>query len=99
MEGITLVLKELLRYPMVALFTWRVVMLSSGHFAFIVVVAPVQPSMSESGNSSKECSLPLKLSAVKAELSETCFMSLWQTVVGRNSSLTPTKTRTFISMS
>lgn len=75
MAGITLVLKELLRYPMVAL--WRVVILSSGHFAFMVVVAPVQPSMAESGNSSKECSSPLKPSAVTAdfaELAETCFM-------------------------
>jgi hypothetical protein len=75
MAGITWVLKELLRYPMVALFTWRVEILSSGHSAFIVVVAPVQPSMSESGNSSKVFwGPPLKLLIVKvgfAELSET----------------------------
>lgn len=54
MAGISLVLKELLRYPMVALFTWRFETLSSGHLIFMGVVVPVQPSMSEKGNSSKE---------------------------------------------
>lgn len=53
MAGISLVLKELLRYPMVALFTWRFETCSSGHLIFTVVV-PVQPSMAEKGNSSKE---------------------------------------------
>lgn len=54
MAGISLVLKELLRYLLVALFTWRLEALSSGHFIFTVVVVPVQPSMAERGNSSKE---------------------------------------------
>lgn len=54
MAGISLVLKELLRYPMVALFTWRFETLSSGQLIFTVVVVPVQPSMAERGNSSKE---------------------------------------------
>lgn len=54
MAGINLVLKGLLRYPMVALFTWRFESSSSGHLIFTVLVVPVQPSMAERGNSSKE---------------------------------------------
>lgn len=62
---------------MVALFTWRVDSSSSGHFIFTVEVAPVQPSMSESGKSSKVFKgAPWKLLIVKVsfvELSETFF--------------------------
>lgn len=54
MAGISLVLKELARYPMVAFFTWRCEALSSGHLIFTVIVAPVQPSKAEKGKSSKE---------------------------------------------
>lgn len=54
MAGISLVLKELPRYPTVALFTRRWDMLSSGHLIFTGVVVPVQPSMAERGKSSKE---------------------------------------------
>ena len=70
MAGISLVLKELLRYPMVALFTHRVEILPSGHLSFTVAVAPVQPSMSESGKSSKVWGSPLKVLIVKVGLAE-----------------------------
>lgn len=86
MAGISLVLKELLRNPMVVLLTRRVEALSSGHFIFTVAVAPVQPSMSESGKSSKALGgAPLKVLIVKVGFAELSAAFSMPEMKGKNS--------------